>query len=645
MKTLTQAAGALAGAFLVAIAAPAAEPPGGTTGAPREPDPLAVEKSLAQLDSSDWMLKSEAIALLGKWKAPEAVPPLTAMLDGKNDPWLAGAALVALARISGSNVLARAAGLSDDPVPEIRGSAVEALGIIGGAEAVAAIRRRLADADVGVRCRAAAMYAMLLGKDAWPDVAGLVEQPPAEALGQAARALGYVGTAESRARIQVLLATNNVARQSAVLMGLKDTRDAEVVLVVLRFLAGLPAKSELAGPCMDLLQSYGDEFLSGPLVVAFASGDMNMLVAACRLLYAHPATEPVLALAAAMNKLKDPSIELVLAALNALSTPKSCPERHLDLFASYLTHPDPQCRARAATCLGLCGKADLYTLLRASIADSDRYVVRSALLALNRLPPESAPAEGIVGYLGKLLEKKDSDFEIFRYTLNLMAVHGKPGEFPAALAALKPILAGKDSRFRSQAAVALAQLGGQTVGRQVAEAQGYLLDWMLIGTFPNDENNSGLTNAYPPEAGIDFKTNYVAQYVWTELRGKTEQDRRATGERKVEWQEWKSDQIDGKVLLKDAMPPPAYLSVAYGVGDVVAPASKTVSVTVAASDAFFVWLNGSRVAEATNRGRAVVQFPSTLKEGANRIMMKSCNTAGEWWYSVQLTEDDAAGGR
>jgi len=181
------------------------------------------------------------------------------------------------------------------------------------------------------------------------------------------------------------------------------------------------------------------------------------------------------------------------------------------------------------------------------------------------------------------------------------------------------------------------------MARQIAEAQGFLLDWMLVGTFLNDESNSGLTNAYPPEAGIDFQTNYVTQYVWTGIDSKREEDRRAIGERKVEWREWKTDQVDGRVLLNEAMPPPAYLSVAYGVGDVVAPASKTVSVTVAAGDSFLLWLNGSRVAEATNRGSAVLQFPAALKQGDNRFMIKSCNIRGEWWYSVQLKEEKADG--
>jgi hypothetical protein len=396
---------------------------------------------------------------------------------------------------------------------------------------------------------------------------------------------------------------------------------------------------------MDLLQSYGDEFLSDPLVAVFESGDMNVLTAACRLLYAHPTAEPAGALAAALARMERPSDELVLAAMNALSTPKVGPERHKDLFSRYLNHPNPQCRARAATCLGLTGGADLYHLLRPLLADAERHVVRSALQALGRIPVELSPGEGIVNYVSGILERKDLDHELLHYALNAMTVHGKPAEFQSALAALRPILGGKDGRLRYQAAVALGQLGGQAMGGQVAEAQGYILDWMLIGTFINDERNSGLTNVYPPEAGIDFKTNYVAEYIWKGLGVSRSEDRTAIGERKVEWREWKTDQVDGKVLLNDAMPPPAHLSVAYGVGDVVAPVSKTVSVTVAASDAFLLWLNGSRLAEVTNRGGAVVAFPSTLKQGDNRFMIKSCNIHGGWWYSVQLREEGAAVGR
>jgi hypothetical protein len=38
----------------------------------------------------------------------------------------------------------------------------------------------------------------------------------------------------------------------------------------------------------------------------------------------------------------------VTSALGALSTPKAGPARHATLFARYLTHRDPRCRAKAA---------------------------------------------------------------------------------------------------------------------------------------------------------------------------------------------------------------------------------------------------------------------------------------------------------
>ncbi|MFZ4397020.1 MAG: HEAT repeat domain-containing protein [Kiritimatiellia bacterium] len=634
-KRVPWAACVLAGALLAAAPAPAAKP--------LAADPMAIEKTIAQLDSADWMLQSEAIALLGQWKAQEAVPRLTAMLSGKQGPWLAGAALMALAKISGSNVLEKTVTLSEDAAPELRGSAAEALGIIGGADALAAVRRRLEDADARVRYRAAAVYALLRGKEAWPDLAPLMAKPPAEAIEQAARALGYVGTDESRARIQVLLATNNVAAHPAVLFGLRDTRDPEIVPLLLQYLANLPARSDRAGPCMDLLQSYGADFLARPLVEVFQSGKSNVWVAACSLLYAHPATEPAMALAAAMEKLSNPSDELVLAALSALSTPKACPARRTDLFARYLTHRDPKCRSKAAACLGLSTNADLYALLRASLTDADGSVVRSALLALSRMPPESLPIEGIVGYLGAVLERKGPpDFEILRIALTLMATRGKPDEFPQALAALDPILNGKDGRLRYHAVGALRQLGGQAHARQLAAAQGYVLDWMLIGTFLNDEYNSGLTNAFPPETEINFKTNYVARYIWTGLESRKVEDRSVSSERTVEWQPWKVDESDGKVVLKDAMPPPGTWSVAYGVGDVAAVTSKTVSVDVTATGPFLFWLNGRKTAESTNNRPGSAQFTATLKQGENRFMIKSCTVRGEWWFSVQINEADEA---
>lgn len=642
LKAVSRVACLLAGAWLAAIPSPAAEPPAGTTGAPREPDPLAIEKALAQLDSPDWMLKSEAIARLGQWQAQEAVPRLTAMLDGKQDPWQAGAALVALARISGGAVLAQALALSEDPAPVLRGSATEALGVIGGADALAALRRRLEDNDARVRYRAAAACAKLLGKDAWPDLAPLMGQPPAEAIEQAARALGYLGTADSRARIQALLATNNVAAHPAILLGLRDTHDPDIVPLLLQYLAHLPAKSEMAGPCMDLLQSYGTEFLSGPLIALFQTGNPKLWLGACQLLYAHPATEPAMALAAAMEQASDPPSELVLAAFSALSTPKALPARHTDLFVRYLDHRDPRCRSKAAACLGLTTHADLYTILRASLADADSSVVRSALLALNRLPPEFLPKEGIVSYLSPVLERKGSrNSEILRMTLTLLATRGRPDEFSEALAAVNPILSGNDAWLRQHAVGALRKLGGPSNVRKLAAAQGYVLDWMLIGTFLNDTFNSGLTNAYPPEAGIDFKTNYVAKYVWYARAKLGEAEELEAEDRTVEWQPWKVDEADGRVILSDAMPPPGTLAIAYGVGDVTVPAAKKMSVNVTATGPFLLWLNGSKMAESTTNSQTSAQFTATFQEGENRLMVKSCTVKGEWWYSVQLKEAEA----
>jgi HEAT repeat protein len=637
-----RAARRLAGVLLLAAGGAAAAEPSAGSGDTRRVSPLAVEQAVAQLGSPDWMLRAEAVARLGAWKAPEAVAPLTAVVEGTQEPWLAGAALVALAGISGSNALAKAAALAEAPAPELRGSAVEALGVIGGAEALAAVRRRLEDSDMRVRYRAAAVYALLCGKESWPAIAPLMARPPFETLEQAARALGYVGTAEARARIQSLLGTNTLAGHPAILLGLKDTRDPDIVPLLLQYMASLPAKTDMAGPCMDLLQSYGSEFLARPLAEVFQSGKPGVLVAACRLLYAHPATEPAMALAAAMEKLGSPSDELVLAALSALSTPKACPARHAALFARYLARSDPKCRSKAAACLGLSTNADLYAMLGPSLSDTDGAVVRSALLALSRLPPETLPQEGIVRYLGRILARKGPpDGEILRLALHLLATRGRPADFPEALAALRPLIHSKDGRVRALAVGALRQMGGQANARQLAAEQGYVLDWMLIGTFPSDEYHTGLTNAFPPEIEIDFKTNYVARYIWKGLDTRKVEDRTSSGERRVEWQPWKLDEYDGRVLLKDAMPPPGTLSVAYGVGDISAPTSRAVSVGVTATGPFLVWLNGNPVAESTNNRLNAVQFPATLQAGGNRFLVKSCTIKGEWWYSVQIQEAEA----
>ena len=632
-----------------------------STSLAREPHDSAAEKvdsaqinrAIRQLSEGDWMQQCEAIALLGQWRAPQGVAPLKEVVRKHKLDWMRGRAMVALAKTAGKDVLADAIRFSRDKSVSMRSAGTEALGIIGGEVAIKEVGKHLDDTDLRTRYLALEAYARHYRKEAWSVVAPRLAKPDRTVLRLATRALAHMATPESLERIRALLATGGESEQIEVLHGLEGIGDKRLIHMLLVYRGRVADGSRAASVCEELLGSYGADVLAGPLGAVLKGEEVSLYAPVARLLVrACPRRELRDALVAAMKRHPDLSPAVLDVCLGAMAAEDN-PQRHQAFFASYLEHTDPKTRQRAVRCLSACPKADLFALFRKRISDTDASVVRAAVEALRKAPYGTVPAEGVVAYLKPVFS--GGDRALLLGGMALLGSHGSQRDFAAATTALDRFLGGSDQHLRTAAAEALGKVGGDHLAHKAAAAQGYLADWMIVGTFLNDKEDKGMKTVYPPEKEIDFAKTYVAKYEWmrtAEFRMK----KGTTLEREVGWQRWRVDRADGRVLLWNVTPPPASYVVGYGVAEVFSPAGVEALLSVEGDESFVLWLNGKQIADGKRPDREASQrrhmdrseqFPEPavktglkviLTKGNNRFLIKVANLENWWWCRLRLTD-------
>jgi len=181
------------------------------------------------------------------------------------------------------------------------------------------------------------------------------------------------------------------------------------------------------------------------------------------------------------------------------------PDRYRDIFVLYTGYHVAYVRVKAAQAIGQCKKADHFKLLRPLLIDRDHSVCVAAYRIL-RETTEGAPEGGIVPYLAEALQVGDKRAR--RTAADLLGERIAPGDVPAAINVLATVLGGKDKEDRAYVAKALTRAADDAARRRIAQAQGYVTDWMLIGPFPRDNRNQGMGPAYFPEHEIDFEKTY-----------------------------------------------------------------------------------------------------------------------------------------
>ena len=611
-----------------------------------DPDVEAVVgRMLQQLNEKDWILRAEALTFLGDNRNKDALERCQEILaDEATGPWLRGRALVAIAQINGSSAIKDVRGFVRHQHPDLRAAAADAFDtlsdsdVVGGEAIDESIRILLNDKDLAVRFHALAAHAHRHGERAWSVVDGMTRSVDGAVYEPATRALAHVATDAALERL------NKLAGQepAKVIRGLAGVVDPKLLPLLLRVLGSVSPDSNEFALILTIFQRHKREDLLAALGQELKGSEPSQVRTAA-LVMTRLVSDPDLGdrLRGAMAKVKD--TRTIRDGLTALGSRPMQPDRHKRLFEAHLDHNDVAVRALAIRCLAHCESVNQFTLLEDRVTDKSLEVVYAALGSLLEAPVQQAPRGRMVAYLQSPLQSDDEETRAMAF--RLLGQAGTEDDFQPALALLTERLRGTDEARRSAAAEALGRIAPADAVVSVVRTQGYVANWMVLGTFLNDEKNSGFDIAYPPEKEIDYEKKYQAKYVWA-LDGRRREGKGEI-EREIEWAEGRVDQTDGKLLLAPLVPPPGALVVAYAVADFTVESDREVVLNIDGDDAFRVWLNGEKIAESvgTFAHRKPVVAASygnkiKLKSGMNRFLVKTTNIGHEWWVRLRLTDGD-----
>ena len=318
------------------------------------------------------------------------------------------------------------------------------------------------------------------------------------------------------------------------------------------------------------------------------------------------------------------------------------PDSNLDFFVNYLKDDDPEIRELSIRCLSHCQEANLYNLLEETIKDEENRVSLAAMNALMDAPLDDAPTGELVSYLENALVNTDT--VVRKTAFDLLGHAGSADDFEPALAMLGEALSGSDTIRREAVAEALGSIAPDNGVANVASRQGYVSKWMVLGTFLNDKEHKAFAEELEPEKSIDFEKTYPSKYVWA-LQGNQRRDGEKAIERDIGWSEASVNKTNGMLLMGPLLPPPGTFSIAYAVSDFTCSEDQELFLTLDGDDAFKVWLNGEKIAEAIapylHRQSCVATLENIkikLKKGKNRILIKSANIENEWWVRARITD-------
>ncbi len=164
-----------------------------------------------------------------------------------------------------------------------------------------------------------------------------------------------------------------------------------------------------------------------------------------------------------------------------------------------------------------------------------------------------------------------------------------------------------------------AQLAGLGVTElPVYAPPGFITHWFVAGPLPNKDSQL-IATAYPPESGVDLEKGFEAE-------GKP-----------IAWKRVTCDD-DGIVNLRNEVSKADAVG-GYLCAELTVEKETPVQVLIGARDSFTAWLNGEKLGEEIGtRGLRPGQFryKAALKPGANRLLLKVCQTKGDWGACAQI---------
>lgn len=148
--------------------------------------------------------------------------------------------------------------------------------------------------------------------------------------------------------------------------------------------------------------------------------------------------------------------------------------------------------------------------------------------------------------------------------------------------------------------------------------------WMVIGPF---EFDNGFHKAYIPEKKIELAKTYCEKK-WH-----------------VKWQQLKDDRRDGFINFRHVFDQ-KYWKVGYGLIYIESPDAKEVQFRFGSDDQVKVWLNNQKIWAMHRSGPAILDYFKVnvaVKKGLNKVLVKVCNTVGDWGYFFRVTDESGYG--
>ena len=596
---------------------------------------------LQQLEDDDWILKTEALHYLAENNVKESIEKIFKIAQSENEnSWIRSKALIAYCKIQNNSSIPKILiSFSSSNDIKLRIGAAESLNYIESNEAEALALKLTKDESDSVRYQALATYSDIKKQEAWPLVDKMTTTLSEEFIPIASQSLLNVGGEEAIKRLNENSKT--VIDKRAFIESISKIRTIKSIKVLLGMLEQTGMDEPNYSFIISALSKNKKEDLTNSLSDLIMTGRDQAIFVSARVI-THLLQDPQLGKKLRRSIKDSTTPETLEAVMVALGAKEMNPDSNLDFFVNYLKDDDPEIRELSIRCLSHCQEANLYDLLEETIKDEENRVSLAAMNALMDAPLDDAPTGELVSYLENALVNTDT--VVRKTAFDLLGHAGSADDFEPALAMLGEALSGSDTIRREAVAEALGSIAPDNGVANVASRQGYVSKWMVLGTFLNDKEHKAFAEELEPEKSIDFEKTYPSKYVWA-LQGNQRRDGEKAIERDIGWSEASVNKTNGMLLMGPLLPPPGTFSIAYAVSDFTYSKDQELFLTLDGDDAFKVWLNGEKIAEAIapylHRQSCVATLENIkikLKKGKNRILIKSANIENEWWVRARITD-------
>ena len=596
---------------------------------------------LQQLEDDDWILKTEALHYLAENNVKESIEKIFKIAQSENEnSWIRSKALIAYCKIQNNSSIPKILiSFSSSKDIKLRIGAAESLNYIESNEAEALALKLTKDESDSVRYQALATYSNIKKQEAWPLVDKMTTTLSEEFIPIASQSLLNVGGEEAIKRLNENSKT--VIDKRAFIESISKIRTIKSIKVLLGMLEQTGMDEPNYSFIISALSKNKKEDLTNSLSDLIMTGRDQAIFVSARVI-THLLQDPQLGKKLRRSIKDSTTPETLEAVMVALGAKEMNPDSNLDFFVNYLKDDDPEIRELSIRCLSHCQEANLYDLLEETIKDEENRVSLAAMNALMDAPLDDAPTGELVSYLENALVNTDT--VVRKTAFDLLGHAGSADDFEPALAMLGEALSGSDTIRREAVAEALGSIAPDNGVANVASRQGYVSKWMVLGTFLNDKEHKAFAEELEPEKSIDFEKTYPSKYVWA-LQGNQRRDGEKAIERDIGWSEASVNKTNGMLLMGPLLPPPGTFSIAYAVSDFTCSKDQELFLTLDGDDAFKVWLNGEKIAEAIapylHRQSCVATLENIkikLKKGKNRILIKSANIENEWWVRARITD-------